>query len=75
MPLTKSRSSQLGLLSLAEAARELGVNPDTVRNWINRIPQFPRPVVINGRPYLRTAELTSWINAQPRSGCGKEAAQ
>ena len=75
MPIaTRLPPSDLLLLSMSEAARELGITRDTLRTWVRGHSDFPKPVTINGRPYLRAVEVAEWIERQRVAGGPDNAA-
>jgi predicted DNA-binding transcriptional regulator AlpA len=54
------------LLTIAEVAGLLRVNPRTIRDWLDSVPEFPRPARIGvGRGVYRwrRSALLAWIAA------------
>jgi excisionase family DNA binding protein len=54
---------EVELISLGEAARRLGVSPESVRHWANsgRIPHLRTP---GGRRFFRTDDIQRWIESR-----------
>jgi hypothetical protein len=70
---TKAPPGRLRLLTLTEAAREVGITPETLRAWCRRLPAFPQPILVGERPYMRAVELAEWLDSQPRGGADESA--
>ncbi len=65
----------LGLLTPEEAASELGVTPDTIRQYARREHVPFEAVRIGGRVFIPLAEVERWRNTPNRMGPRRRASR